>query len=342
MSQIISLQNIANPSLNSLLRNATWALSKICSAKPHPALKLEHVRKAIELLAVIVQQENSEALVDACWTLSYLSDGDDNRIQSVMDGGVTPYLVNLLCHKNIKVITPTLRILGNFTSGNEDQTQQVIDAGILEFTPKLLVNEKKNIRKQTCWLLSNIAAGSRTQIGSLMRKPINLFTVIENLRNSEWEVRKEAAWVISNITSGGSDRHIQGVVELGAIDAICSVLTVTDAEIIMVALESIDNILEVGEKLGKGYTDFVDECDGVEKIELLQQHVNDNIYNKVVKIIETYFGVEDEYGDENILPERHGNQFSFGVSPKKLKFKDSNKSQNLLYSNLISKSPRLL
>jgi hypothetical protein len=39
---------------------------------------------------------DEEVLTDACWALSYLSDGTDDKIQSVIESGVLPRLVELL------------------------------------------------------------------------------------------------------------------------------------------------------------------------------------------------------------------------------------------------------
>eukprot|EP00997_Jenningsia_sp_PLL12_P009543 NODE_6525_length_504_cov_90.189011_g5744_i0.p1 GENE.NODE_6525_length_504_cov_90.189011_g5744_i0~~NODE_6525_length_504_cov_90.189011_g5744_i0.p1 ORF type:complete len:101 (+),score=24.10 NODE_6525_length_504_cov_90.189011_g5744_i0:46-303(+) len=61
---------------------------------------------------------------------------------------------------------------------------------------------------------------------------------------------------------------------------------------------------------------LVAECNGLEQIEALQNHDNHNIYQRSVKIIETYFGGEDE-DDVDIAPEIQDQggvqQFGFGV-----------------------------
>ncbi len=40
---------------------------------------------------------------DACWALSYLTDGSDEKIQEVIDGGAVPLLVGLLAHREMQV-----------------------------------------------------------------------------------------------------------------------------------------------------------------------------------------------------------------------------------------------
>lgn len=63
-----------------MLRNTVWALSNFCRGKPPPLLSL--VTPALPMLAQILRGcTDSEVLQDACWALSYLSDGDNERIQ---------------------------------------------------------------------------------------------------------------------------------------------------------------------------------------------------------------------------------------------------------------------
>lgn len=254
--------------------------------------------------------------MDACWALSYLSDGDDSRINAVMSvEGMTRNIVSLLGHECNSVVTPAVRVLGNFVSGNDVQTQAVIDAGVLKYVDTLLNCSKKTIRKEMCWLLSNIAAGSQLQISQLMRSAKDMLLIVDTVREAPWDIRKEATWVICNIATGGTDDHVHNLVNLGAIDALCSVLDHADAKITMVVLDGIANILKVGKRAGRDYVGFVDECDGLDKIEALQEHQDNAIYQKVVEIIETYFGVE-EVDDENILPAMDGNSFAFGTVTK--------------------------
>jgi len=311
------LQNVANPSSDSLLGNVVWALSNFCRGKPQP--KLEYVAPALPIISDLLVSGRTTGLQDICWALSYISDGDDARIQEVMKTGVTQHLVRFLGHESTSIITPALRTLGNFVSGSDMQTQAVLDAGVLDYVVNLLTNAKKNVRKETCWLLSNIAAGTHDQISTIMRSPRPLSLVVDAVKNAEWDVKKEATWVISNIATGGTDEHVRGLVELNAVDALCSVLSAGDSKIVMIVLDAIEKILEVGVKIGKDYASLVDESDGIDGIEALQEHANDDIYKKSISLIEKYFGVEAEEGDENVLPGvGNDGQFVFGLPTGKV------------------------
>ena len=60
---------------------------------------------------------------------------------------------------------------------------------------------------------------------------------------------------------------------------------------------------------------YVAEAEGLTKIEELQHHANNDIYEKCVKILEMYFGVDEEEELSNIVPEmaEGGAQFAFSA-----------------------------
>ena len=232
------------------------------------------------------------------------------RSRAVIEAGICAPLTNLLRSTSIRVVTPVLRTLGNIVTGNDMQTQAVIDAGALQLMLPLVQHAKKGIRKEACWLLSNVAAGSAAQISALMNTPNVVPGVVHQLESGDWDVRKEAAWVISNIALGGSQQHLRELVEYRPIRPLCDLLEVADSKIVKVALDTLEAVLKVEGLQG---TVLIDEADGLEKIEALQRHENDDIYKHAVRIIETYFG-EDDAEDENLAPNvaAGDTQFAFG------------------------------
>jgi hypothetical protein len=78
----------------SMLRNATWTLSNFCRGKPQP--DFPQVKAALPALARLIHSQDEEVLTDACWALSYLSDGTNDKIQEVINSGVCRRLVELL------------------------------------------------------------------------------------------------------------------------------------------------------------------------------------------------------------------------------------------------------
>lgn len=59
------------------------------------------------------------------------------------------------------------------------------------------------------------------------------------------------------------------------------------------------------------FAQLVEDADGLDKIEALQEHQNEDLYEKAVAILETYFECE-EGDDQNLAPQMQGNQYAFG------------------------------
>lgn len=94
------------------------------------------------------------------------------------------------------------------------------------------------------------------------------------------------------------------MVQVGALPPLCNLLTVADSKVITVALEGIENILKVAQAsnhLDK-VVEIINDCNGVGAIEDLQSHNNKQIYLRAVKVLETYFGAEEETESE-IIPD---------------------------------------
>ncbi|KAK1869548.1 hypothetical protein I4F81_012023 [Pyropia yezoensis] len=313
------LAQLTGNSKITMLRNATWTLSNLCRGKPQP--DFEAVRPALATLAHLVYFDDDEVLTDAAWALSYLSDGNDVKIRAVVDSGVVKRLVELLLHPSVAVQTPALRTVGNVVTGDDVQTQVVINSSALPSLLSLLNSPKKSIRKEACWTVSNITAGNQEQIGAVIDAGL-LPPLVELLLTAEFDIKKEAAWAISNATSGGSAEQIAALVSAGAIDPLCNLLDAQDARIISVALEGLDNILKVGERRREAaddaahpnkYAEAVEAAGGLDKIEMLQQHANQDVYDKSVKLLEVYFGAAEETDVAGLQPATANGQFAFGV-----------------------------
>ncbi|WLF80888.1 Importin alpha subunit (Karyopherin alpha subunit) (Serine-rich RNA polymerase I suppressor protein) [Lodderomyces elongisporus] len=314
--------NLFHSNKMSLIRTATWTLSNLCRGKsPQPDWNI--VSQAIPTLSKLIYSTDSETLVDACWAVSYLSDGTSEAIQAVIDARIPHRLVELLGHESTLVQTPSLRAIGNIVTGSDYQTQIVINAGVLPALAPLLNSTKDTIRKEACWTISNITAGTTDQIQAVI--DANLIPqVIRLLSDGDYKTKKEACWAISNASSGGLTKpdQIRYLVSQGCIKPLCDLLSVADSKIIEVTLDSLENILKMGEMDKEARNTsvnenalYIEEAGGMEKIFECQNNANEKIYQKAYNIIEKYFSDEDEdhIDDENIIPESYGNAFEFGI-----------------------------
>merc|ERR1711920_121834 len=113
--------------------------------------------------------------------------------------------------------------------------------------------------------------------------------------------KKEAAWVISNATAGGDRAQMEHLVQCGCIKPMIDLLIVSDVKIVGVALDAIENILRVGKQTASenGLSEnpvvaLVEQAGGLERIEALQEDPNEDVYQKAMRMLETYFPLADD------------------------------------------------
>ena len=71
---------------------------------------MELIRPALPALAALINHTDHDVIVDACWALSYLTDGPNEKITAIIETGVVPRLVQLLSYDSVNVIVSTFII----------------------------------------------------------------------------------------------------------------------------------------------------------------------------------------------------------------------------------------
>jgi len=80
---------------------------------------------------------------------------------------------------------------------------------------------------------------------------------------------------------------------------------------VQVVLDGLNNILRLAGEESETVGGMIEECGGLDKIEALQSHDNQDIYRMAFSIIDTYFSGDDEE-DPSLEPEKTDGGFQFG------------------------------
>ncbi|CRK93042.1 CLUMA_CG006479, isoform A [Clunio marinus] len=307
------LQLIRSDTLElSFLRNIVWLMSNLCRNK-NPTPSFDKVKLLLPALANLLDHNDKMILSDVCWALSYVTDDTTEKIQAVVDSGCIPRLVWLLGCDDPAIVTPALRSVGNIVTGDDTQTDIVLKCNVLACLENLFNHKKSNIIKEAAWTVSNITAGNQHQIQQVIESDI-LSSILHVLRCGDFKAQREAVWAVTNITSGGTSAQIIQMIEkYPVIKPYTDLLLSKDARTVVVVLNGLQALFRVAEAANglKNFCIMLEELGVVDKLEALQTHENQEIYEKSYKIIEAYFSDGDDEDEKKLAPKVNADSLEF-------------------------------
>eukprot|EP00826_Nyctotherus_ovalis_P001218 TRINITY_DN10169_c0_g1_i3.p1 TRINITY_DN10169_c0_g1~~TRINITY_DN10169_c0_g1_i3.p1 ORF type:complete len:138 (+),score=21.97 TRINITY_DN10169_c0_g1_i3:275-688(+) len=115
------------------------------------------------------------------------------------------------------------------------------------------------------------------------------------------EVHYECMWCLRNVLSGCTQEQLEILLELEIVEVFCKALLDNLAQVLIIGLEGFNKML------GSVHAEYVDKivlriekCNGLKTLENLLTHPNAIIYSKALKLIEEYFGVDNQCNDNEI------------------------------------------
>jgi hypothetical protein len=229
-----------------LRRNMTWSISNLCRGKPAPPLSA--VASVIPYLTAMIHYADSEVVADALWSLSYISDGTNDRISAVLSHSALPAIIHHLSSGPGKSIeTPALRCLGNIVSGDDHQTSLAIEHGAIMVLCAMLRaqahNPRPGTKKEILWALSNIAAGNATQNNALLQAGV-FDLIADYIAMDDHSIRKEGQWTIANALQGATSADRTAIIGSASFRALLN--AASSHRICLAGVEGIANALERG------------------------------------------------------------------------------------------------
>ncbi|KAK3733924.1 hypothetical protein QZH41_009588 [Actinostola sp. cb2023] len=224
---------------------------------------------------------------------------------------VLPALALLIHHQDLDILVDTVWALSYLTDGGSHQIQLVIESGVVQFLVPLLSHQEIKLQTAALRAVGNIVTGTDDQTQEVIDAGL-IPLIIQTLETGEFQTQKEAAWAISNLTVSGRQDQIAVLVYCNAIEPLCKLLDVKDPQVVQIVLDGLNNILKMAGEKADAIATMIEEAGGLDKIELLQHHHNEEIYKLAFEMIDRYFSnVEGDPVDEEIAPQQVDGQFQF-------------------------------
>jgi len=297
----------------SFARTLTWAFSNICRHKK-PQVSHEILKQLIPNIEKLLGHSDEIVRQDACWALTFITDGPDENIE-LATKLLNHDILRMLTSDDDAQISPALRVLGNFTTGKDELTQMVIDMGVLNIIRTVLIKRSGSIMNGCCWLISNVLAGTQEQIQYVIDAQL-VPHMLDILKNGDHRSQYEASWAVANLGNGGTINQILEILRInGAAESICDCLSVKSNELISNLLEILYVLLSTTSQSNNVQCEklklLIEECGGLDKLEQLQESKSEKIYEMTYKIIDEFFMDNEELGEDGQTPDLENTEFNF-------------------------------
>ena len=301
-----------------IVEQAAYLMSNLCRCHRGQGgiMPIESLAPLLPSLVNLLGWDEAEgegAVTDACWAFAHLTDTlatslspaeETKRLGTVVRCGALPKLLKHMQNECGAIAEAAVQCIGNIVSGGDnDLAQVVIDAGALPQLLLLTEHERPRVAKEAMWSLSNVAAGTHAHIAALLSTNLpadgGTFAdvLVRGLVSGRPDVQREAAWVVYNVGVGGSAPQQTAMMQPRIVQALCTVLDAPQPEAVLIALQTLELLLRASKRQTPPGPDggpspvaaLVEECGGSDKIDYLNAHEQEDIYETAARIIKDHF-----------------------------------------------------
>lgn len=289
------VEQLSSETAVAIMRSSAWALSNLCRGLPSPDFAV--IGPCLQPMAQLLQHDDRGIVIETLWAFLYLLDNCDDALrQAIVDCGVCTTLARLVGHLDSAVCSAALRCTGSIMSGTAEQTEAMVRAGPFPSLLKLL-NEKR-LLTEVCWLLSNVTAGEPSQIQAVIDEGI-LTKMPELMFTGDFSVRRESTWVVCNAIVGATNDQMCEIVDEEVVEALLAVAHIDDAEVVVLALDSINKILVVSGEGQEYMMEWFEELGGLQLLNDLVGHPDENVFTRVDQILVRFYDCGDDGEDDS-------------------------------------------
>lgn len=308
----------ATPGKENLAQTAAWALSNVLkAADPRTAVELIRTDGVPSTLVNLLGRGNLQLAAEVAWVLVYVTAKSDACTERLLAGGVAGPLLALLGSSNEPItLTPVVRTIGNITAMDNSKMDIILAAGssisggALGALARCLENPHRTIQKEVAWAFSNIAGGSREHKEALLGSSA-MAPLLRLFSSASFDVRKEVAFALGNLCvfpvpiqrtpSTIPEVNVSVLdqfVKAGCLPGFVLLVRSPDLEASRLGLQFLELVMRAlpnsqGPKL-------VEAEDGIDALESLQFHGNDELRAMANHLVDKYFGedygLDEEYG----------------------------------------------
>uniref|UniRef100_A0AC34F0D7 Importin subunit alpha n=1 Tax=Panagrolaimus sp. ES5 TaxID=591445 RepID=A0AC34F0D7_9BILA len=211
----------------SFLRDVAWTMVNLCRPK-NPRISIQNVQTLLPGFKKLLNHHDATIVSDSLWGLAYITQTNTTNVEKeniqviLNDEIIVKRVIKLLTHPDVKIKSPSIRIIGNIVSGTDKQTQKMLDYGILTDIKEMLnFWNSDQIMKDIFWTLSNILAGPIEQANAVFDADI-FSNILEYSDTEDIKIKNELIWCIRN--AARYNEILKTMMEMGVIKSLCEML----------------------------------------------------------------------------------------------------------------------
>jgi uncharacterized protein YgbK (DUF1537 family) len=113
---------------------------------------------------------------------------NEDKIQTLIDTGIVPCLINAIKDIDSHLVFPCIIILGNISTGTQHQISSILAA--LDSLEKLLEHKTKTVRREVCWIIANIAASNQSHVATLLARENMIMSLLRLFETDEEDIQR--------------------------------------------------------------------------------------------------------------------------------------------------------